>query len=70
MTLREATDAVGRDHAMARDDDGQAVAAARLADGARVRAEVTGDIAIGSGASAWNGAHRVPHRALQAAAFH
>src|SRR5688572_6507493 len=63
--VAEAAQAVRGDDAMAGDDDRQAVVAARLADGARVRADLARELAVSARAAARNRAHRNPHATLQ-----
>src|SRR5687768_1803 len=67
--MREAAETVRADHAMARNHDRQPVVAARLTDVARVSPQLARDVAIGARLAAWDGAHRVPHRALKRRAF-
>src|SRR5262245_15378443 len=67
--VAEAADAVGGDDAMARNHDRQPVVAARLADFARVGAELARELAVRARLAARDGAHRVPDLALQRRAF-
>src|SRR5688572_23433416 len=67
--MREAAEAARGDHAMAGNHDRQPVVTARLTDVARVRSQLARDVAVGARLAAWDGAHGVPHRALQRRAF-
>src|SRR6185312_15307236 len=57
--------AAGRQHAMAGDEDRQRVAPASLADGARLRAELLGELAIASRQAIGDVAHGVPDAELE-----
>src|SRR5882724_6146695 len=55
----------GGEHAVARDDDRDGVAAAGAADRPRDAVEAGGELAIGPGAAARYGQHLAPHRLLE-----
>src|SRR5438552_13049162 len=67
--MGESAKPVCRDHAMAGNDDRQPVVAAGLADRPWLGAEALGQLAVGQGLAARNGAQRIPEPPLEVRAF-